>query len=1038
MTTFDAGPIMAGLTGFQRRSVEHVMDRFHGADPRRRFLVADETGLGKSLVARGVIARTIETLQHERGRKQINLVYVCSNTDLATQNLSRLDVTGGKHRAVPSRLSLLAKYSRELQPDLEVDGVAVNLVSFTPGTSFGKGHQSGQVQERALLFLLLSTIVDLTGWNRRAALVLLRGTVGSTTTFDQRISELTAELAGPPDPRISDVFLAKCQKQGLITTFESLLVRLGRRHDVPGDMADEVRGLISDMRGILARVGLSVLNPDLVILDEFQRFPELLDVSTPPGELADQLFSHPGARVLLLSATPYKPFTYAEESGDDHHADFVRTLQFLDPAVAAEVSEDLAAYRRAATQGGQVTELAASLRATLLRVMSRSERPAGVAGRMLTEHLDVVDDLSASDLLDYVGLQRLSTLVKGDVSLEYWKSTPYFANFCDGYALSEQLKKQLKGPDGETLRPAIEALTLLDRDAATGTGEVNLGNGKLRSLARQTVDAGWWQLLWMPPSLPYLEPSGPYAEPWAAGMTKRLVFSSWTATPTAIASLLSQRAGRAVAEDSPRGDAEPGRRATRSLLNYAVSDGKAASMTTLALFWPMPGLAAQADPLTAAGRAGTTVTAGSVERDLTRTLRTGASKYDVVAVADAARAAIAAPGSLPDGFRGGSNNIRTELTNLLSAGDTAEAAAGVGRRAHVDEAFRLMQDGPAVETAAVAPTLAAVAAHSPANIAWRAFRRLASGHDLVTEEGLWRAAATVAAAFRSLFNRPETILLLEQLDDRGAYWQKVLRYCAAGNLQAALDEYLHHRVNETRKNVGDGTLLELAQSVAQVISLPSATYRAFDPENPDTAIPLTSRFALRYGGPRTEENVRQSDVRAAFNSPFWPFVLASTSVGQEGIDFHWWCSAVVHWNTPANPVDFEQREGRVDRYGGHAVRRNLAHRHGAAMLGADDPWRAAYELGKDERSNLGEFAPHWVYPGPATIERHLSPYPLSVDVARLERLKSDLALYRLTFGQPRQEDMLALLRKRGLEAQPEVMTQMRIDLSAPTVTGEKR
>ena len=81
---------------------------------------------------------------------------------------------------------------------------------------------------------------------------------------------------------------------------------------------------------------------------------------------------------------------------------------------------------------------------------------------------------------------------------------------------------------------------------------------------------------------------------------------------------------------------------------------------------------------------------------------------------------------------------------------------------------------------------------------------------------------------------------------------------------------------------------------------------------------------------------------------------------------------------------------------------------------------------------LREFAPHWVYPGPATIERHLSPYPLSVDTARLERLKTDLALYRLTFGQPRQEDMLELLRKRGVEAQPERMAELRIDLSAPT------
>jgi len=166
MTTFDAAPAMAGLTGFQRRTVEHVMAQFHGPQPSDRFLVSDETGLGKSLVARGVIARTIERLQVEPGRRQINVVYVCSNSDLAAQNLKRLDVTGGQHRRMPSRLSLLAKHTRELQPDAEFDGVQVNLVSFTPGTSFGKGHQSGQVQERALLFLLLGTVVDLTGWNR--------------------------------------------------------------------------------------------------------------------------------------------------------------------------------------------------------------------------------------------------------------------------------------------------------------------------------------------------------------------------------------------------------------------------------------------------------------------------------------------------------------------------------------------------------------------------------------------------------------------------------------------------------------------------------------------------------------------------------------------------------------------------------------------------------------------------------------------------------------------------------------------------------
>lgn len=35
------------------------------------------------------------------------------------------------------------------------------------------------------------------------------------------------------------------------------------------------------------------------------------------------------------------------------------------------------------------------------------------------------------------------------------------------------------------------------------------------------------------------------------------------------------------------------------------------------------------------------------------------------------------------------------------------------------------------------------------------------------------------------------------------------------------------------------------------------------------------------------DNNRMPDVRRAFNSPFWPLVLASTSAGQEGIDFPW-------------------------------------------------------------------------------------------------------------------------------------------------------
>ena len=79
--SFDPAPVLAGLKQFQRDTVEHVVNRFYrDPDRARRFLVADETGLGKSLVARGVIARAIEHLEDSPDIGRIDIVYVCSNS----------------------------------------------------------------------------------------------------------------------------------------------------------------------------------------------------------------------------------------------------------------------------------------------------------------------------------------------------------------------------------------------------------------------------------------------------------------------------------------------------------------------------------------------------------------------------------------------------------------------------------------------------------------------------------------------------------------------------------------------------------------------------------------------------------------------------------------------------------------------------------------------------------------------------------------------------------------------------------------------
>ena len=46
---------MSELTEFQKASVKRIVEAFADAYGSRRFLLADEVGLGKTMVARGVI-----------------------------------------------------------------------------------------------------------------------------------------------------------------------------------------------------------------------------------------------------------------------------------------------------------------------------------------------------------------------------------------------------------------------------------------------------------------------------------------------------------------------------------------------------------------------------------------------------------------------------------------------------------------------------------------------------------------------------------------------------------------------------------------------------------------------------------------------------------------------------------------------------------------------------------------------------------------------------------------------------------------------
>jgi hypothetical protein len=170
------------------------------------------------------------------------------------------------------------------------------------------------------------------------------------------------------------------------------------------------------------------------------------------------------------------------------------------------------------------------------------------------------------------------------------------------------------------------------------------------------------------------------------------------------------------------------------------------------------------------------------------------------------------------------------------------------------------------------------------------------------------------------------------------------------------------------------------------------------------------------GGVAQAAAARPDEVRRSFNTPFWPHVLATTSVGQEGLDFHPWCSHVVHWDLSSNPLDLEQREGRIQRYAGLSVRRRLAEELRDEVL-ADpavdkaSPWRCV-ERHAERFVDKSGLRPWWVLDG-AEIRRHVFERPFGRDMLRFAQLREQRMIYRLALGQPNQEDFIDVLSRGG-------------------------
>jgi hypothetical protein len=117
------------------------------------------------------------------------VVYICSNADIARQNINRLNLTGQPNFALASRITLLPTQIQNLQNN------RVNFISFTPSTSFDLKSGMGQGTERVLLYWLLK---QAWGFKNAAAFNVLQGDMDSNRFKTE--SAILIEVSSQPWP----------------------------------------------------------------------------------------------------------------------------------------------------------------------------------------------------------------------------------------------------------------------------------------------------------------------------------------------------------------------------------------------------------------------------------------------------------------------------------------------------------------------------------------------------------------------------------------------------------------------------------------------------------------------------------------------------------------------------------------------------------------------------------------------------------------------------------------------------------------------
>lgn len=1011
---------MAELHEFQLAAVDRIISRLTDANGSRRFLLADEVGLGKTLVARHVI----DGLKSRR-RHGFTVVYICSNSEIADQNRGKL--CSEKDGSVPGRLTLLALQSKQINEGR--DKKQVQVFAFTPGTSLQIEHGTGIAQERRLLLYLLVRVwrkrVNKPKWREFFRCSAGREHWHNSARFGPLQREFARKVAGDLQSRLKDQW----DSQEVC-----LLDPTGKPDPAPQNLRECIDGyvetfakgdsevnrknrnrIIGELRKGLARVALEFIDPQLIVLDEFQRFSDILLESQDGESIVGRLFSKGNGATLILSATPYKMYTLAHEN-EDHHKDFLKTLAFLnneslDGPNLIEIQKDLAQFRERLTGGHwavaddpQLYELRGRIEERLKKVMCRTERNWYLedAAKGVAEVTTAGDLPQKDELVEYVHLRQFLLSRKiGDWNItDFWKSSPSVLSFMDGqYVLIHRIRRERLVVPPTVLRPNNELA-----EVAKNNTKFRLLFNKVFGLGEEKRATDGWKYLWVRPTYTY------YKDTFYAGSdpAKFLVFSHWRFVPKAVSVLTSQQAMKQIG------------RSRRRLQSAPLHFRERIAFYPFDICYPSLVLATSVHQLRQ--RSGETeLPTGKdlfveARRDIRRLLAEAGVQIGTVRTAPLWKIMARIEAKSQFG-----KPIQSALT-LVKGWKDEETYLPQHANAYLEW---MKDEGPLSISPVWLDHLTRISLYSPAVSLLRAFLSVFPQHSTEAWDKVLRFCL---GPLRHFFNKRLVQTIIRRHGAGRGYTEKVLSYCRQAHFQAVLDEYSYLVHHVLQQDDPKRFLDHIGRAMGMWSGLPGVNERTGKGHISRRPSPNPAHFALAFGDDVSTEKVkvdgksRKSAVREAFNSPFWPFVLSTTSVGQEGLDFHLYCRDIVHWNLPSNPVDLEQREGRINRYDGLSIRRNIARdtpSNSVYLHKGENLWNSVFRFLTEKSQSNGRFKhglfPHWIYqPQPNSINgedcsllrRHLMFYAGSKDRKRYADLKNSLSLYRLVFGQPRQQDIL--------------------------------